>query len=845
MDETISQWMPLLKCDICKLLVSNYTRLEEHFLYGHQMEKCYIICCNRKLTQRVMIEEHIRRIHCDGLPKDISLRGTPVNVNTQEMLEFVHHYMPWIKCDLCGCAVTQYEKLKKHFRLHHPYENFHILCCQRKFSRLYSIAEHIRVHISLGSYQCHICNKLHLSRSYLHYHLMETHSINLYPTTKHFNLAITAKANSAIARTSFADLDDFIAMFRGKLDCYICSEKYITFTTLQIHFSAKHPDRFFYVMCCGKIFRTRNDLEEHIHLHLNPQGFKCDICKMYFIKRSLLFSHYRTRHPYSRTDAVREVQQNSSGNIDKLISAWQTSVKCESTIMLGEEDIAINYPVYFVAGAESMTLDEIENSITQMETIDIEAGSSDEEISLSDFDVVLESETPLDAIEPELETTISIATDDTGDHASINGQLNLRKRGRGYYTSSEGIRYTEREMDETISQWMPLLKCDICKLLVSNYTRLEEHFLYGHQMEKCYIICCNRKLTQRVMIEEHIRRIHCDGLPKDISLRGTPVNVNTQEMLEFVHHYMPWIKCDLCGCAVTQYEKLKKHFRLHHPYENFHILCCQRKFSRLYSIAEHIRVHISLGSYQCHICNKLHLSRSYLHYHLMETHSINLYPTTKHFNLAITAKANSAIARTSFADLDDFIAMFRGKLDCYICSEKYITFTTLQIHFSAKHPDRFFYVMCCGKIFRTRNDLEEHIHLHLNPQGFKCDICKMYFIKRSLLFSHYRTRHPYSRTDAVREVQQNSSGNIDKLISAWQTSVKCGECNMRFKKYTSLEEHFARDHADESCRYCKYSTTNNLEFWDHVHEAHPAQTKVLPPQESLNSTLCNLVQNIQ
>ncbi|XP_059225063.1 zinc finger protein 431 [Stomoxys calcitrans] len=611
--------------------------------------------------------------------------------------------------------------------------------------------------------------------------------------------------------------------------------------------------------------------------------------------------------------------------------------------MLGEEDIAINYPVYFIAGAESMTLDEIENSITQMETIDIEAGSSDEEISLSDFDVVLESETPLDAIEPELETTISIATDDTGDHASINGQLNLRKRGRGYYTSSEGIRYTEREMDETISQWMPLLKCDICKLLVSNYTRLEEHFLYGHQMEKCYIICCNRKLTQRVMIEEHIRRIHCDGLPKDISLRGTPVNVNTQEMLEFVHHYMPWIKCDLCGCAVTQYEKLKKHFRLHHPYENFHILCCQRKFSRLYSIAEHIRVHISLGSYQCHICNKLHLSRSYLHYHLMETHSINLYPTTKHFNLAITAKANSAIARTSFADLDDFIAMFRGKLDCYICSEKYITFTTLQIHFSAKHPDRFFYVMCCGKIFRTRNDLEEHIHLHLNPQGFKCDICKMYFIKRSLLFSHYRTRHPYSRTDAVREVQQNSSGNIDKLISAWQTSVKCGECNMRFKKYTSLEEHFARDHADESvsisccnlklkspikiahhihihikgiasshvmdefiavwrstldcevcqrayntysrlenhfeqfhpgeychivccqkklysrlaiqghilkhplfqCRYCKYSTTNNLEFWDHVHEAHPAQTKVLPPQESLNSTLCNLVQNIQ
>ncbi|XP_075160818.1 zinc finger Y-chromosomal protein 2-like [Haematobia irritans] len=446
------------------------------------------------------------------------------------------------------------------------------------------------------------------------------------------------------------------------------------------------------------------------------------------------------------------------------------------------ENDNVEYPVYLIPGSVNMTIEEIQKSLSESEIVDIEVDSSDEEQSLPECDLILEAEMTIYS---------TIATNKIEDVSERDNEN----------PTTKNLQKFNKQLDETIAQWKPLLKCEKCMLLCPSYTQLEEHFRLCHKNVACYILCCFRRIAHRQPIVEHILESHCDGLPKDISSKGTPVNINTQEIMDFVHHYMRDMKCDLCAFTSTSYERLKKHFRLDHPYDNFHILCCGHKFTRLYSIAEHIRVHISKSSYKCHKCSKLYFSRNDLHYHTMQDHNINLYPTTRHLNLELAAKSNTSLARTSYTDLDCFIAKWKPNLECYKCKGIFNTFTSLEIHFSQNHPGSHFLVACCGTGFKKRHQLEEHIHLH--KDRFQCEICSIYFPRRSKLYDHHRNQHPLEIKREEPIATRTASIRIDNLMNVCKSQIQCGECREGFGKFTLLEKHFKARHPELSVNvYC-------------------------------------------
>ena len=65
------------------------------------------------------------------------------------------------------------------------------------------------------------------------------------------------------------------------------------------------------------------------------------------------------------------------------------------------------------------------------------------------------------------------------------------------------------EDDALIAEWKKDLKCFLCNLTFPYYSLMRVHFYLEHPGEKCYISCCDRKISRISDAIEHIR-VHLD-----------------------------------------------------------------------------------------------------------------------------------------------------------------------------------------------------------------------------------------------------------------------------------------------------------------------------------------------
>lgn len=88
--------------------------------------------------------------------------------------------------------------------------------------------------------------------------------------------------------------DEFISEHH-QITCNLCQIPLKTFTLMIKHFKEEHKQRG-YVICCKRKFSYRTELVDHIHVHLNPEYFKCQQCDKNFASRSCLRTHVRKKH---------------------------------------------------------------------------------------------------------------------------------------------------------------------------------------------------------------------------------------------------------------------------------------------------------------------------------------------------------------------------------------------------------------------------------------------------------------------------------------------------------------------------------------------------------------------
>ncbi|XP_058460112.1 zinc finger protein 626-like [Malaya genurostris] len=234
---------------------------------------------------------------------------------------------------------------------------------------------------------------------------------------------------------------------------------------------------------------------------------------------------------------------------------------------------------------------------------------------------------------------------------------------------------------------------------------------------------------------------------------------------------------------------------------------------------------------------------------------------TIQFNVQIQSDVRSALEPVPDDDIDesgasepeklkqtkqtkgDLLIKEYVSLSCDLCSEEnspeFEHFKLLQDHYQQNHHVTG-YASCCGRKFTRKDRLITHITNHIDPDAFKCDICKHTSKSRSLLKIHMKQHSDSAERrfacDKCNQTFVLRSQLVNHGASHLQDREKkhvCEECGKAFALRFVLARHKLLHSTTEKefiCEICAKSLSSKASLKAHMSgHGEEAQPKLKCP----------------
>ncbi|XP_053688052.1 PR domain zinc finger protein 15-like [Sabethes cyaneus] len=369
--------------------------------------------------------------------------------------------------------------------------------------------------------------------------------------------------------------------------------------------------------------------------------------------------------------------------------------------------------------------------------------------------------------------------------------------------------------------------CDICKKDLITYQKLEVHFKKFHG-KRCYVSCCEQKLTSNQMISDHLKK-HISWTQKkdttswqqrvlfafssiltdfkrdlegyeplpnmELALKGD--HFEKQKLHDVQDHLVQiyfCLNCELCRAKLDNQDDRRFHFRQSHPDEKYYISCCEQRFSTRISIMRHLNRHWKRAKKsdvtekqsvitEYEVSSTIEMSQSSNLEWQSDLHS-NYDPLINEFREELVAggfdpphtlpENETEEEQVLLRKMQDFLIAKHSSLNCELCEIQIFTYMERQEHFRLSHPEKLFFVNCCGSKLAQRCEIVLHIMRH----------------KKGL---------PVKSVNSIRHVpaQMFEKHEQEDVIIESYYKMDCELCDYTGNSYLGLRLHFGENHRDE------------------------------------------------
>ncbi|KFB44561.1 AGAP005481-PA-like protein [Anopheles sinensis] len=315
-----------------------------------------------------------------------------------------------------------------------------------------------------------------------------------------------------------------------------------------------------------------------------------------------------------------------------------------------------------------------------------------------------------------------------------------RKAKRAYKTKSKvkpeaDSLAKQQEKDQRIKDFFTL-ECEVCSAPLEDFAQLQEHYQQVHGT-RGYIRCCNKQFFHRYTLLDHIAvhrgTIRCEICKKSYKTRRylslhMAKSHGSEEDRPF--------KCDKCGIGYPKQYLLRAHETMHVQAE---CKICNKVLSSHHSLKVHLtQMHSDDSNHICATCGKIFRTKVAMERHIKE-----------HLGLELSEKLQCPCCGKWFNGKYNlkkhvrFLHKEEGQVfRCDICQHESPNSRALSYHKQRVHVEEKHECEYCGKRFKRKLYLREHIASHTGNPLYTCEICGVKFNSHANHFTHRKNKHP-------------------------------------------------------------------------------------------------------